>query len=164
MPIRTVSWWVSTLTGHLQAHHQRPISPKHYTWSQSRVGSLMPFLAEMIINLAIAMVAGSLRSTSPSLLSAASNAVVKFPMSSRPNAEGCSFLRIARIGTFSPSSLAERGVDEGWRIGHHQYRQRQQQLRHVHPKPVRGLFCPKGRCHDHPNPLLSKFFAGYLMI
>src|SRR5215831_7562302 len=30
MSIRTVSWWASTLTGHLQAHQQRPISPKHY--------------------------------------------------------------------------------------------------------------------------------------
>src|SRR5262249_59113284 len=56
-----------------------------------------------------------LRSTSRSLLSAASNAVVKFSMSSGPNAEGCSFFRIARIGTFSPST-ARRGDWRGRRI------------------------------------------------
>jgi hypothetical protein len=55
-----------------------------------------------MINFATVIVMGSLQSTSPSLLRAASNATAKFAISSGPNAE--SFSMSARIGTFQPQN------------------------------------------------------------
>jgi hypothetical protein len=53
--------------------------------AHSRAGSRSPAFANSIISLATAMVPGSLRSTTPSLRKAASNAADVFAMSSGPN-------------------------------------------------------------------------------
>jgi hypothetical protein len=52
--------------------------------SHNLLGSRSPFFASSMINFATVIVMGSLRSTRPSLLSAASNAAAKFAMSSGP--------------------------------------------------------------------------------
>jgi hypothetical protein len=52
--------------------------------AHSRSGSRWPCFANSIISLATSCVAGSLRSTNPSLSNAASNAADNFAMSSRP--------------------------------------------------------------------------------
>jgi hypothetical protein len=54
--------------------------------AHNRSGSRSPCFANSMISLATAIVAGSARSTSPSLLSAASKAADKLAMSSGPNA------------------------------------------------------------------------------
>jgi hypothetical protein len=77
------------------------------TRSQIRDGSRSPFLAKTIISFATATAAGSLRSTSPSLLNAASNAVVKVSTSSGSNTPPWSVSKILRIGTCRGPSVRE---------------------------------------------------------